>query len=56
MGFKSGEGLGKESQGIKRALVLQETWGFGSQGICKLVEVDEEPSFDDEPSFDWEEE
>ena len=50
-GFKAGEGLGKKSQGIKQALIIQQT----SRLISKIVNLDEEEKAE-EPSFEWEEE
>ena len=48
-GFKAGEGLGKNSQGIKQALVVQQI----SRHKAKIVKVDKE---EEEPSLEWEEE
>ena len=51
-GFKAGEGLGKNSQGIKQALVVQQI----SCHKAKIVNVDKEEEEEEEPSLEWEEE
>ena len=51
-GFRASEGLAKQSQGIKQALVMEQNFHLKGK-IVNLDEVEEEA---EEPSFDWEEE
>ena len=54
-GYRAGEGLGKNNQGITQALVVEKTSRRGGR-IINLDKMDMAPEEAEEPSFEWEEE